>query len=159
MTLIELLVVMSIMTIIVSAIVVAVFAVMRRGQVQGTEGLLEQLALGLEQYKMSYRMYVPLSDVAYVVNAADTAQLQRSTGALWQALELDGQFAAVPMTFKKEGGDFTDPKTGAIKKWCYYQDAWRQPLRYECLFPWKAYKLTSVGPDLAFDTGDDIVKE
>ena len=59
MTLIEILVVMSVMIVLVSAVVVAVFRISSKGPVQGTKGLLEKLAVGLEPYRATYRMYPP----------------------------------------------------------------------------------------------------
>ena len=59
--------------------------------------------------------------------------------------------------YKAPGGGFTDPTTGSVQTWYYYQDAWRLPLRYICVAPYTQYTLTSSGPDLIMDTADDIV--
>jgi len=166
MTLVEILVVMSIMIILVSAVVAAVFRISSKGPVQGTKGLLETIVQGVEQYKATYRMYPPEDTL---VDSTQPAQAQASSAALWQALEYDGNFVSVGSQHKVEitayslsvspffVGAFIDPKT---KLWSsyYYQDAWQQPIRYICVSPYTQYTLTSGGPDLIMGTADDIVK-
>jgi type II secretory pathway pseudopilin PulG len=171
MTLVEILVVMSVMIILVSAVVVAVFRISSKGPVQGTKGLLEKLAVGLESYRATYRMYPPQDNIAdpgppwdypqLDVNPSATLQIQASTFVLWQALEYNGQgqfMSPVSAAYKAAGGSFTDPKSGSMQAWYYYQDAWQQPILYQCTVPYTQYTLRSGGPDLTLFTADDIVK-
>jgi type II secretory pathway pseudopilin PulG len=168
MTLVEILVVMSVMIILVSAVVVAVFRISSKAPVEGTKGLLNKLAVGLESYRATYRMYPPVdpndpfSPLAITPPSPVSAQVQASSGALWKALEYNGQgqfMSPVSAAYKAPGGTFTDPTTGAIQTWYYYQDAWQQPLCYVCQGPsYTQYTLTSGGPDLILFTADDIVK-
>jgi type II secretory pathway pseudopilin PulG len=155
MTLVEILVVMSVMIILVSAVVVAVFRISSKGPVEGTKGLLEKIVQGMEQYKATYRMYPP-QDTA--VDSTQPAQVQASSGALWQEIEYYNDFVLIGAAYKLPGGFFTDSRTGAVQPWYYYVDAWQQPLRYLCGPPYTQYTLTSGGPDLILDTADDIVK-
>ena len=162
MTLTELLVVMSVMIILVSAVVVAVFSISGKGPEQGTKGLLAKLAVGLESYRATYRMYPPCdpNDPVSPLNSAQIAQVKASSGALWQALEYQGQgqfMSAVSASYKAAGGGFTDTN-GSLQTWYYYQDAWKQPLWYVCPGPgYTQYTLTSSGPDGILGTADDIV--
>lgn len=156
MTLIEILVVMSIMIILVSSIVVAAFSLHSRGQISGTKGVIDQLAMALAAYKTTYRMYVP----------ADAADAQaNSTLPLWQALEREEKITTVIDRYKKETDAGADPKTGALFKRYIYIDAWSQPLYYECAAPFQRFRLTSGGRDLligsvgSVEAGDNIVKE
>jgi len=178
MTLLEILVVMSVMVVLVSAVVVAVFRISAQGPVQGTKGLLEKLALGLESYRATYRMYPPQDNYPSLPPPAypqldnypvpPMLQIQASTFVLWQALEYDGQgqfmspvsaaYKAVAPPNNGAPSIFTDPKTSSVQTWYYYQDAWKQPIRYLCVSPYTQYTLTSGGPDLILDTADDIVK-
>ncbi|MGD1001683.1 MAG: hypothetical protein ABSA67_13400 [Candidatus Brocadiia bacterium] len=165
MTLTEIIVVMSIMIILVSAVVVAVFRVSSKGPVEGTKGLLQKLAVGLEAYRATYRMYPPMdpNDPSSRLNLKQPiqlAQVQVTSGVLWQALEFsgEGQFMApVSAAYKSAGGVFTDSRTGSVQTWYYYQDAWLQPLLYVCPGPnYTQYTLTSGGQDLILGTADDI---
>jgi type II secretory pathway pseudopilin PulG len=161
MTLVEILVVMSIMIILVSAVVVAVVRISSKGPVQGTKGLLEKLSVGLEAYRATYRMYPPQDTTYSSTQLPQPAQVEATSGALWQALEYNGQgqfMAPVSAAYKAPGGSFTDPNTGATQIWYYYQDAWQQPILYVCSSPYMQYTLTSSGPDLILFTADDIVK-
>ena len=179
MTLTEILVVMSVMIILASAVVVGVFRVSSKGPVQGTRGLLGKLAVGLDSYRATYRMYPPQDNLpdyrpaqCWYYQFADpnppdlsslntpTMQLEASTFLLWQALEYQGQGQFMPpvsAAYKGAGGGFTDPNTGSAQTWYYYQDAWKQPIRYTCVAPYTQYTLTSGGPDLILGTPDDIV--
>ena len=160
MTLLEILVVMSVMVVLISAVVVAVFRISGKAPEQGTKGLLEKLSVGLEAYRTTYRMYPPEEYLAVNPNNSQDSY-QRSSWVLWYALEYqgEGQFMApVSVAYKGFGGFFTDPRTGASQKWYYYQDAWKQPIRYLCGSPYTQYTLTSGGADLILDTADDIVK-
>jgi type II secretory pathway pseudopilin PulG len=175
MTLTEILVVISIMVILVTAVVAAVFSVSSKGPVQATKGLLEKLAVGLESYKATYRMYPPQDNIAdptapsppwpdypqLDLNPSPTLQIEASTFLLWYALEYQGQgqfMAPVSSAYKVPSNlTFTDPNTGSLQKWYYYQDAWQQPIRYVCTAPYNQYTLTSGGPDLVLGTADDIV--
>jgi hypothetical protein len=98
---------------------------------------------------------------------AATLQIQASTFVLWQALEYagQGQFmppvsaaykAVAPPGYNNAPSIFTDPTTGSVQTWYYYQDAWKQPIRYICTAPYTQYTLTSGGPDLMLGTADDI---
>lgn len=156
MTLIELITVMGIMVIIVSAIVVAYIGLQRHGQIKGTEGLFENLAVGLAQYRVQHRTYVWQPST---ILTSDPYQVQASTHALWMALEHDDHLVEVPSENKAVGGSQVDTGTGAFQQWYYYRDAWRQPVLYECFVPYTRFTLRSSGPDLVFGTGDDIVKE
>jgi type II secretory pathway pseudopilin PulG len=166
MTLTEIIVVMSIMIILVSAVVVAVFRVSSKGPMQGTKGLLEKLAVGLEAYRATYRMY-PEYIAPPVGTNLDAPQVQASSAVLWQALENDGNFVSIASQYKVEitaystiispyfVGAFVDPKTNHWSSY-YYQDAWLQPIQYLCSSPYTQYTLTSGGPDLVLGTADDI---
>ncbi len=177
MTLTEIIVVMSIMIILISAVVVAVFRVSSKGPVQGTKGLLGKLAVGLDAYRATYRMYPPQDNLPdpYSANPppyywyqqfADGSpfntprmQVEASTFLLWQALEYtaEGQFMSpVSAVYKAPGGLFTDSRTDSVQAWYYYQDAWLQPILYTCVAPYTQYTLTSGGPDLILGTADDI---
>jgi type II secretory pathway pseudopilin PulG len=157
MTLTELIVVMAVMMILVSAVVVAVFQISSKGPVKGTQGLLQKLAVGLEGYRATYRMYPPEDNVAaYPDNTHDS--YQRSSWVVWYSLEYTGQgqfMTPVSSTYKAAGGGFTDSNTSSVQTWYYYQDAWRQPLRYVCYTPYTQYTLTSGGPDLIMPTNPD----
>ena len=172
MTLTEIIVVMSIMIILVSAVVVAVFRVSSKGPVEGTKGLLQKLAVGLEAYRATYRMYPPMdpNDPSSRLNLKQPiqlAQVQVTSGVLWQALENDGNFVSIASQYKVEitaystiispyfVGAFVDPKTNHWSSY-YYQDAWLQPIQYLCSSPYTQYTLTSGGPDLVLGTADDI---
>ncbi len=173
MTLTELLVVMSVMIILVSAVVVAVFSISSKGPEQGTKGLLAKLAVGLESYRATYRMYPPQDNIAdplapppwpdypqLDINPSPTLQIEASTFALWSALEYQGQgqfMPAISTNYKAAGGSFTDSTNGSLQTWYYYQDAWKQPVRYICVVPYTQYTLTSSGPDGILGTADDIV--
>jgi prepilin-type N-terminal cleavage/methylation domain-containing protein len=164
MTLIEILVVMSIMVILVSAVVVAVFRVSSRGQEEGTKGLFEQIAQGLEQYKTTYQMYPPAdpSDPGSLLDFTQPGQVQASSAALYQAIEYYNEFVHIAAACKLQppGITFTDSRTGAVQPWYYYVDAWRTPLCYICQGPsYTQYTLTSGGKDLLLNTADDIVKQ
>jgi prepilin-type N-terminal cleavage/methylation domain-containing protein len=171
MTLVELLVVMSIIVILVSAVVVAVFRISGKAPVEGTKGLLAKLSVGLEAYRATYRMYPPQDNVADPISPApdypaldlpsSITSVQASTFVLWSALEYYGQgqfMTPVSGAYKGQGGTFTDPTTGAQQPWYYYQDAWKQPILYVCNSPYNQYQLTSAGPDLVLFTADDIKK-
>jgi hypothetical protein len=159
--------VMGIMVIIVSAIVVAAYGVQRQGQIKGSKGLLEQLALALENYRAQYRMYVPRHHNEPTVPnpvtvATDPWQVECSSAALWMALEHVEKIDTAKKEYKEKGGTFTSPETGALVDVYFYRDAWRQPIMYECYPPYTRFTLTSFGPDLVpgGDTrGDDIVVE
>jgi len=175
MTLTEILVVISIMVILVTAVVAAAFRVSSKSPVQATRGLLEKLAVGLESYKATYRMYPPQDNIADPIgsppppypdypqldlNPSPTLQIQATTFLLWYALEYQGQgqfMAPVSSTYKAAGGCFTDSTNNSVQTWYYYQDAWQQPIRYICTAPYNQYTLTSGGPDLMLGTADDIV--
>jgi type II secretory pathway pseudopilin PulG len=165
MTLTEIIVVISIMVILVSAVVVAAFRISSKGPVQGTKGLLQKLAVGLEAYRATYRMYPPMDpndpvSPLTLTTPAQPAQVEASSAVLWQALEYTGQgqfISPVSAAYKAAGGSFTDSNTGSVQKWYYYQDAWQQPIRYVCPSPYTQYTLTSGGPDLILGTADDIV--
>jgi len=77
MTLIELLTVMAIIVILAGAVVVAVLSASRQGPRKGTTGLLLQLAQGLEQYKATYGIYVPID------NFTNTFPPAPPTSPLW----------------------------------------------------------------------------
>jgi type II secretory pathway pseudopilin PulG len=181
MTLTELLVVMAIMLILVSAVVVAVFRVSSQAPVKGTQALLQKLAIGLDAYRATYRIYPPQDNIADPVGNPPppwpdywyldpikgqtydprwiVTPVQASTFALWYALEYQGQgqfMTPVSSAYKAAGGYFTDPATGSLQTWYYYQDAWKQPIRYVCVYPYRQYTLTSGGPDLILGTADDI---
>ena len=117
MTLMEILMVMAIMAFIVSAVVAASFAAQRRAQVKGTKAFLEQIAVGLAQYKADYRMYVP----------SDPGDLpENTTYPLWQALE--GTYnIGVKAKYKLAGDTVTDPRTGQAVQRYLYEDAWKKP--------------------------------
>ena len=149
-TLIELIVVMGIMLMLASALVVASFRLQTRGQIEGTKGVLEQLAQGLEAYRITHRMYVP-GDPG---NASDI-----SSWPLWYAVEYDGDYVTVADQYKEEHGDFENPATGAHVTIYRYVDAWGNPLVYECVGACQSFTLISRGKDLVLETGDDIVKE
>jgi len=160
MTLIELLVVMAVMAVIVSAIVVAAFSASRKGQRTGTEGLMKALAQGLDQYKNTYRMYVPQLPQPTLTTERDYSipeQAQEVTLPLWTALELESDRVDILDTFKGEGGKVTQGSTGVAVTWYYYRDALEIPLRYVCEEPYQRYTLTGAGEDGEFDTGDEIV--
>ena len=148
MTLMEILMVMAIMTLIVSAVVAASFAAQRRAQVKGTEGLFEQIAVGLAQYKADHRMYVP----------SDPSDLpDNTTYPLWQALE--GTYIDVKARHKhkpEKDSTYTDPRTGVAVQRYRYQDAWKKALWYGCAAPYDRFEIRSSGPDLEAETGDDI---
>ena len=159
MTLIEIIVVMAIMIILVSAVVVAVFRVSSKGPLEGTKGLLEKLAVGLDAYRATYRMYPPQDSTFSLTPPPPIPLVQATSGVLWQALEYtgEGQFMSpVSNAYKAPGGLFTDSRTGSVQTWYYYQDAWLQPLLYVCAAPYTQYTLTSGGPDLTLGTADDI---
>jgi len=170
MTLVEILVVMSIMIILVSAVVVAVFRISSKGPVQGTKGLLEKLSVGLEAFRATYRIYPPQDNGAGTDPSRSAYQSYplfvgitsaQSSTYLWYALEYDGQgqfMSPVSAAYKAAGGAFTDSNTGSTQTWYYYQDAWQRPLSYVCNSPYTQYTLTSSGPDLIMGTADDIVK-
>ncbi len=155
-TLIEIIVVMAIMTILVSTLVVAGFSVQRRAQVRGTKGLLQKIAQALNQYRITYRVYVPQDNL---IDEANPVQARRYSLPLWQASEHEGQFLSVNAKHKAAGGPLTDPSTSSQATWYYYQDAWRKPLKYICGPPYNSFTITSSGPDLEWNTGDDIVEE
>jgi hypothetical protein len=176
MTLTELLVVMSVLIILVSAVVVAVFSISGKGPEQGTRGLLGKLAVGLESYRATYRMYPPQDNWAdaypapcYYYQFADGSpgnpgtiqfQAEASTFLLWSALEFQGQgqfMSSISAAYKAPGGKFTDSTNGSLQTWYYYQDAWKQPISYLCVAPYTQYTLTSGGPDGILGTADDIV--
>ncbi|MGO8704579.1 MAG: type II secretion system protein [Candidatus Brocadiia bacterium] len=166
MTLTEIIVVMAIMAILVSAVVVAVFRISSKGPVEGTKGLLEKLAVGLEAYRATYRMYPEYPQPPAGV-ALDAPQVQASSAVLWQSLEFDGDFVSVASQYKVEVsayntgvspyfvGAFVEPKTNHWSSY-YYQDAWLRPIQYLCNSPYTQYSLTSGGPDLLLGTADDI---
>jgi len=158
-TLIEILVVMAIMTILVSTIVVAGFSAQRRAQVRGTRGLLQKIVQGLEQYRATYRIYVPQDPALTPIDESDPEQVKRYTLPLWEALEHRGKFITVEAEYKESGGTLRDYVTGLDYTWYYYQDAWRQPLKYICRQPFNRFILRSAGPDLELNTGDDILEE
>jgi prepilin-type N-terminal cleavage/methylation domain-containing protein len=168
MTLIEILIVMSVMVILVSAIVVAVFRISGKAQVHNTHGLFDKLAVGLQAYRSTYRMYPPMDpndpnspmDVGQNTNPIQTPEVEASSEVLWMALEYQGQgqfMSPVSSSNKVQGGALTDPVTGASQPWYYYVDGWQNPILYLCPAPFLQYTLRSAGPDLILYTADDIV--
>lgn len=159
-TLIELLVVIAIVTIIVSAIVVASFSALKAGQVRGTRGVMEKIALALAQYKLDYGMYRPSSDST----GAAYNPVADSTYPLWEALEFDGKYLTVPAANKL--ADTTGPPEAPNPRYKYI-DSWKQPLYYECLpdpgtdraKDFQRFRLTSGGPDLIIGDRTDAADE
>jgi type II secretory pathway pseudopilin PulG len=162
MTLIELMAVMGIMVVIVSAIVIAAYGVQRQGQIKGTEGVMEQIVLGLSNFRAANREYVPQSNGTF--DFTDDALVEATTRPLWTALEYEGDYLQqVPGANKAVGGTISSLTPGPLENWYFYQDAWRRPLLYVCQSDaqglYSHFTLTSAGPDLVFGTGDDIVRE
>lgn len=133
MTLLEILVVMSIITIIASAIVVAALSFHKSAQIKATRGFLEKLAQGQEQYKSAHGMYVP-------------QDIYRTSNALWYALEDRERYVTVETSYKIPG----------ITSGYQYTDVWKQPLRYDCAPPYMLFTITSNGPDIEPNSGDEI---
>lgn len=154
MTLIELLTVIAIITLLAGIILTASFSAISGGNRRATEGLFEEIAQALEQYKSMHHMYVPAdpADSSYVA--------ETSSAVLCQALEIEGQLLTVSADRKTNAYTFTDPNTLAVLVIYSYLDAWGTPIIYECRGPrYKLYKLISCGPDRAADSGDEIAKE
>lgn len=161
-TLIELMAVMSIMIIIVSAIVVAAYAVQRQGQIKATGAVLQQLSLALETYRAQHRMYVPRAHdkTEGLVLITEPIQVEDSSEALWMALEYVEKIPTnVKDSNKHSAGSIQAHDTGEYMTTYFYQDAWRQPILYECARgPFTRFMLRSTGPDLEFGTSDDIIE-
>jgi type II secretory pathway pseudopilin PulG len=143
MTLVELLTVISIIIILMGMVLGAALGLMGKGRHKNAEGLLQNLAHGLESYQREHDMFLPDDD-------------DNSSRPLWYALEYDGQFAEPLADNRLPDGTFTDELTGKTVTHFIYIDAWKIEIRYTCSKPWNTYELRSSGPDLVFDSPDDI---
>jgi len=149
-TLIELLTVIGIIIFLAAAVAGASYALLKGSQRKATENLFEQLASGLDAYRVDHRMYVP---------SEPTNPNDISSRPLWYALEHDAHYVEISGKFKQKDTETIDYATGDTVAFYIYIDGWRKPIRYTCEQPWRQFRIESAGPDRKWGTADDVTHE